>query len=79
MKLKGFAMSFDGDKTKCSFCNRTHGRSFVVEDDEGKRLHLGSGCVQKAGIDRKELASTLSKVTVQMARLSYEMIKEDLL
>jgi len=75
MKAIGLVINFDGQKTKCSMCNRQHGRSFVCEDDEGNHFHYGSGCVQKAGINDKQLASTLSKATVQMARLAYELQK----
>jgi len=75
MKVIGLVINFDGKKTKCSLCNRSHGRSFVCEDASGQRFHYGSGCVQKVGIDKRHLASILSKVTVQSARLSYELIK----
>ncbi len=75
MKVIGLVINFDGKKTQCSNCNRSHGRSFVCEDETGKRFHYGSGCVQKVGIDKQQLASTLSKVTVQSARLSYELTR----
>jgi len=75
MKAIGLVINFDGQKTQCSLCNRQHGRSFVCEDETGKRFHYGSGCVQKVGIDNKQLASTLSKSVVQMARLAYELQK----
>jgi len=75
MKAIGLVINFDGSKTKCSLCNRKHGRSFVCEDETGKRFHYGSGCVQRVGIDSKQLTSTLSKATVQMARLAYELQK----
>lgn len=76
MKVVGLVINFDGQKTKCSLCNRQHGRSFVCEDEAGKRFHYGSGCVQRVGIDRRLLASTFSKSTVQMARLAYELSKK---
>ena len=76
MKIIGFMMALNGKKRKCSMCNRTHGRTFICEDEEGKHFYFGSGCVQKAGIDKIELAAAMSKVTVQTARLSQELIKE---
>ena len=75
MKAVGLVINFDGGKTKCSLCNRQHGRSFVCEDETGKHFYYGSSCVQKVGIDKKQLASILSKATIQMARLAYELQK----
>ena len=77
MKIIGFAMSLNGIKTKCSLCGRSHRRSFLVEDEKGQKTHYGSGCIQKIGIDKRQLASTLSSVTVQTARLSYELMKNE--
>ena len=76
MKVIGFMIAFNGNKRKCSRCSRTHGRTFICEDEEGNHFYYGSGCVQQMGLDKKELASAMSKVTVQTARLSYELMKE---
>ena len=76
MKVIGFMMALNGNKRKCSRCNRKHGRTFICEDEAGKHFYFGSGCVQKEGINKFELASAMSKVTVQTARLSQELIKE---
>ena len=77
MKVIGLVINFDGKKTQCELCGRSHGRSFVVEGYEGTTAHkhFGSGCIQKIGIDKQHLASILSKVTVQSARMQYELLR----
>ena len=42
----------------------------------GTHIVFDKDYIQKAGIDERELASVLSKCTVQMARLSYEVMAE---
>jgi len=75
LKILGIVIATNGEKRKCSLCHRKHGRSFICKNEAGERFYFGSGCVQKVGVSRLELASVLSKVTVQSARLSYEMQK----
>ena len=73
-EIVGFMVALNGDKKKCSNCNRTHGRTFVVKDSDSNQLEFyGSGCIQKV-VDPVVLAKALSKVTVQTARLSMELI-----
>lgn len=75
MKIIGFVASLNGIKAKCDLCGRKHGRSFVVKHDDGTQKHYGSGCIQKIGINKIELARALSLITVQTARLSYELLR----
>ena len=74
-KIVGFVMTLNGNKTVCSLCHRNHGNSFIVQRGD-ERLRLGSGCVQKVGIGRRELARAFSKVTVVSSRLAYDLMKE---
>ena len=76
MKVIGFMIALNGNKRKYSMCNRTHGRTFICEDEEGSHFYYGSGCVQKAGIDTLELARAMARVSVQTTRLSMELLKE---
>lgn len=75
-QIVGFMMTLNDAKKKCTLCNRKHGRTFVVKDTEtGATEFYGSGCIQKV-IDPVTLAKALSKVTVQTARLSMELISK---
>jgi len=75
MKIVALFVAFNGEKKECALCKRPHGRSFVCRTDDGKLEFYGSGCIQKTGIDKMQLASVLSKATVQTARMSYDLLK----
>jgi len=75
--LEGLIISTNGNKKKCTRCNRQHGRSFVTKDSvTGKLEYWGSGCILKQDIDRLQMIKVLLKVNIQMNRLAESMLKD---
>ena len=75
--LQGLVISTNGDKKRCSRCNRLHGRSFVTKDSiTGKLEHWGSGCILTQDIDRLQMIKVLLKINIQMNRLAESMLKD---
>ena len=75
--IQGLVIATNGDKKRCSRCNRQHGRSFITKDSETNvKEYWGSGCILKQDIDRLQMIKVLLKVNYQTTRLAQSMLKD---
>lgn len=75
-KIVGLIISFNGDKAKCSACNRQHTRSFICRDENNTKYYYGSGCLLKQeDLNKKTVINTLLLVNVHVSNLLGEIIR----
>lgn len=77
MEIVGLNIMLNGEKVKCSHCNRMHTRTFICENEQGTKYYYGSGCVQKQNIPISKILTTLVLVNVHISNLLGELNKKE--